>query len=86
MLTQVWGRRDPALGRVVHTPCTSYEEEYERLAAVRDRRGQRGYKVLGGSSMLITDTLDSVRKRAMVLGRWAPAVFYVLIGPMGRNM
>ena len=30
--------------------------------------------------MLITDTLDSVRKRAMVLGRWAPAVFYVLIG------
>jgi hypothetical protein len=29
--------------------------------------------------MLITDTLNSVRKRAMALGRWAPAVFYVLI-------
>jgi hypothetical protein len=29
--------------------------------------------------MLITDTLDSVRKRATALGRWAPAVFYVLI-------
>jgi hypothetical protein len=29
--------------------------------------------------MLITDTLDSVRKRATALGRWAPVVFYVLI-------
>jgi hypothetical protein len=29
--------------------------------------------------MLITDTLDSVHKRATALGRWAPAVFYVLI-------
>jgi len=46
VLTQVWGRRDTALGRVVHTPCTSYEEGYERLAAVRVRRESRGYKVL----------------------------------------
>jgi uncharacterized membrane protein YobD (UPF0266 family) len=29
--------------------------------------------------MFITETLDSVRKRATALGRWAPVVFYVLI-------
>jgi hypothetical protein len=29
--------------------------------------------------MFITDALDSVRKRATALGRWAPVAFYVLI-------
>lgn len=29
--------------------------------------------------MSITETLDSVRKRATALGRWASVVFYVLI-------
>jgi predicted DNA-binding WGR domain protein len=48
VLTQVWGRRGTELGRMVHTPCASHEEGCERLAAVRDRREYRGYKVLGG--------------------------------------
>jgi hypothetical protein len=48
VLTQVWGRRGTELGRMVHTPCASHEEGCERLAAVRDRREHRGYKVLGG--------------------------------------
>jgi hypothetical protein len=29
--------------------------------------------------MFITDTRDSVRKRATALSRWAPMAFYVLI-------
>ena len=47
VLTQVWGRRGTALGRVVHAPCASYEDGCERLASVQVRREQRGYKVLG---------------------------------------
>ena len=45
ILTRVWGRRGTALGRVVHIPCTSYEDGCEQLEAVRARRKQRGYKV-----------------------------------------
>jgi hypothetical protein len=47
VLTQVWGRRGTELGRIVHTPCTSYEKGCEQLAAVQARREQRGYTVLG---------------------------------------
>jgi hypothetical protein len=47
VLTQVWGRRGTELGRMVHTPCTSYEDGCEQLAAVQARREQRGYTVLG---------------------------------------
>jgi transposase len=29
VLTQVWGRRGTELGRMVHTPCASYEKGHE---------------------------------------------------------
>jgi predicted DNA-binding WGR domain protein len=45
VLTQVWGRRGTELGRMVHTPCTSYQDGREQLAAVQARRERRGYKV-----------------------------------------
>jgi predicted DNA-binding WGR domain protein len=45
VLTQVWGRRGTELGRMVHTPCASYQDGRERLTAVQARREQRGYKV-----------------------------------------
>jgi hypothetical protein len=48
VLARVWGRRNTALGRMVHTPCTSYEDGRERLATVQARRERRRYKVLGG--------------------------------------
>lgn len=43
VLTRIWGRRGELLGRVVHTPCSSYQEGQQRLAAVQVRRQQRGY-------------------------------------------
>jgi predicted DNA-binding WGR domain protein len=46
VLTQVWGRRGTELGRMVHTPCASYQDGRERLAAVQARRRQKGYTVL----------------------------------------
>jgi predicted DNA-binding WGR domain protein len=48
VLTQVWGRRGTELGRMVHTPCASYQDGRERLTAVQARREQRGYKVSEG--------------------------------------
>jgi len=47
VLTQVWGRRGTELGRMVHTPCPSYEKGCEQLAAVQAQREHRGYTVLG---------------------------------------
>ena len=46
VLTQVWGRRGTALGRIVHNPCASYQEGREWLTAVQVRRRQRGYTAL----------------------------------------
>ena len=45
VLTKTWGRRGTRLGRVVHTPCGSYQTALEELARVHARREQRGYKV-----------------------------------------
>ena len=43
VLTQVWGRRGTALGRIINTPCASYKDGIAKLAAVRKQREQRGY-------------------------------------------
>jgi predicted DNA-binding WGR domain protein len=45
VLTQVWGRHGTELGRIMRTPCASYEEGCERLAAVQAWRERRGYEV-----------------------------------------
>jgi hypothetical protein len=43
VLTQIWGQRGAALGRVRHVPCASYEEGITKLDEVRKKREQRGY-------------------------------------------
>jgi len=43
VLTQVWGQRGAALGRIKNVPCTSYEDGITKLDEVRKKRKQRNY-------------------------------------------
>lgn len=45
VLTRVWGRQGTALGRIVHTPFSSYDGALEELVEVKARRERRDYKV-----------------------------------------
>ena len=45
VLTRVWGKQGTALGRIVHTPFSSYDGALEELVEVKARRERRGYKV-----------------------------------------
>jgi hypothetical protein len=49
VLTRAWGRRETARGRIVHTPCNSYQEALRRLAAVASRRRRRRYGLVLGT-------------------------------------
>ena len=52
VLTCVWGRIGTALGRVVHTPCASYQEGLDKLTTIAKRRTRRGYAiVLNGAAI-----------------------------------
>lgn len=47
VLTQAWGGRGTALGRVRHRPCVDYDQGQALLTRIGKRRVQRGYT--GGS-------------------------------------
>ena len=44
IVTRMWGRSGTALGRRVSVPCLSYQDGLQQVAAVRERRQQRGYR------------------------------------------
>lgn len=46
IVTRIWGRSGTALGRRVNVPCLSYQDGLQQVAAVRDRRRQRGYRLV----------------------------------------
>jgi predicted DNA-binding WGR domain protein len=44
VVTRIWGRIGARLGRVVHSPCTSYEDAQKELEAIEKRRKSRHYR------------------------------------------
>ena len=46
IVTRMWGRSGTALGRRVSVPCLSYQDGLQRVEAVRERRRQRGYRLV----------------------------------------
>ena len=46
ILIRRWGTSHSRRGRSIETRCQSYEEGLEQLAAVAQRRKQRGYQVM----------------------------------------
>ena len=44
VVTRIWGRIGARLGRVVHSPCVSYEDALRELATIEKRRQSRHYQ------------------------------------------
>lgn len=45
-VTRVFGRKNTALGRILHTPCGSYSEGLHFLEKLHGQRINRGYKLI----------------------------------------
>ena len=46
VLTRSWGRRGSTKGRIINTPCASYQQGLEKLIDTIKRREESGYKAV----------------------------------------